>query len=76
MTRGGETSGGRGWDDGVSAGHGMWIKKRRARSVDGVAAREARRNARRAAGLDAAAARLTGVGPESPEEGRWLSGKG
>ena len=66
---GGETSGGRGWDDGVSAGHEMLIKKRSARSIDGVAAREARRNARRAAGLDAAAARLTGVGPGSPEGG-------
>ena len=47
----------------------MLIKKRSARSIDGVAAREARRNARRAAGLDAAAARLTGVGPGSPEGG-------
>ena len=47
----------------------MLIKKRSARSIDGVAAREARRNARRAAGLDAAAARLKGVGPGSPEGG-------
>ena len=63
---GGEERGGEGgWDDGGSAGSGLLIRKRSARSIDGVAAREARRNARRTAGLDAAAAGLAGARPGS-----------
>ena len=45
------------------------IKKRSARSIDGLTARKARKNNRRAAGLDAAAARLEGARPGSPEGG-------
>ena len=57
------------WDNGGSAGHEVLIKKRRARNIDSLAAREARRNARRAAGLDAATARMEGARPGSPEGG-------
>ena len=48
---------------------GVVIKKRSARSIDGLTARKARKNNRRAAGLDAAAARLEGARPGSPEGG-------
>ena len=47
----------------------MLIKKRSARSIDGLAARKARKNNRRATGLNAASARLDGARPGSPEGG-------
>lgn len=52
-----------------SAGQDVLIKKRSARSIDGVAARKARKNNRRAAGLSAASAGLEGARPGSPEGG-------
>ena len=56
--------------DGVSAEHDVLVKKRRARSVDGLAAREARRGMPGGtAGLGAAAARLEGARPGIPELG-------
>ena len=58
-----------GWDDGGSAGSGLLIRKRRARSVDGLAARKERRNHRRATGLNAASTGLEGARPGSPEGG-------
>ena len=53
----------------MSAEHDALIRKRRARSIDGLAARKARKNSRRAAGLNAASAGLEGVRPGSPEGG-------
>ena len=53
----------------MSAGHDVLIRRRRARSIDGLTARKARKNNRRPAGLDAATARLAGAGTGSPEGG-------
>ena len=49
--------------------HDALIKKRRARSIDGLATRKARKNHRRAAGLNAAPAGLEGARPGGPEGG-------
>ena len=68
---GAERGGEGGWDDGVSAEHDvLWSRS----GVPGASTRWrrvtwARRNARRAAGLGAAAARLEGARPGHPELG-------
>ena len=55
--------------DGVATEHDALIKKRRARSIDGLAARKARKNNRRATGLNAASAGPEGARPGTARRG-------